>query len=91
MSDTEKFVYGLVVTQASRLQDVLNANGWGTITLPVATFRMNELTQHNIKKILIHETTNNSLLRVNINSVTICTKTARANNRQHELKQFTTG
>ena len=67
MSDTEKFVYGLVVTQAPRLQDVMNANGWGEINLPVATFsasvnddstvdstcKMSELKLHNIRKIML--------------------------------------
>ena len=69
MSDAEKFVYGLVVTQAPRLQEVLNANGWETITLPVATFsasvnddssvdstcKMSEITLHNIRRILLDE------------------------------------
>ncbi|USN96922.1 MAG: hypothetical protein H6797_01875 [Candidatus Nomurabacteria bacterium] len=38
MSDTEKFICSLIVTQAPMLQDVIDSKKWGVITLSVATF-----------------------------------------------------
>lgn len=69
MSETEKFICGLVVTQAPMLQDVIDAKRCGVVTLQVATFsasfdddssvaatcKMSELKLRNIRNISLDD------------------------------------
>lgn len=69
MSDSERFICGMVVTQAPTLQDVMDAKKWGVVTFPVATLSatlksdspvwstctMGDLTLCNIRNILLDD------------------------------------